>query len=490
MESGANDGHAFTSRRTANDLTFGASSAPSAWPRYYTLVQRYMSTTHSLAGLGILPSLSRLKLEVQSKRKKLKAMRDYNASAVGLLIEECFSFEVDLHAVDNSRSLTNCDLCQRVRANVSLLKVILGNAGVDNATLEHATIFIGSGDNALRGTEHVTDVDPSDPQGIIQELVHILTDLLPRYKQISVEGISAFGRPSPAVRYWLPLSFALVSATTSLKIARNVGPALIESISNFGNTALDFWKNWVVEPMWKLVRTIRHDEASEIALMSKNSLEADRASLERMVVDFVLDRGEQSHSTSSADIIVDKVREGDLTPVLRAYEKDLRSPFLGTVRGDLVRALLIQIQKTKVDVEVAMNGIDALLRSQELVFGFVGLTPGLLISYASIRWFFGLIGNRRGFRLGRRQDVLRYALRKIHCILSKSSLTEEGRLDYRNHGLLICNAEVLLGKARTMLKGEDLRAFREDTSDLIDEDRVDKQLQIIERMAWTYSKWM
>ena len=66
-----------------------------------------------------------------------------------------------------------------------------------------------------------------------------------------------------------------------------------------------------------------------------------------------------------------QVREGDLTPVLKAYERDLRKPFMGTVRGDLVRALLIQIQKTKVDVEIAMGGIDALLKSQELVFGFV-----------------------------------------------------------------------------------------------------------------------
>jgi hypothetical protein len=46
---------------------------------------------------------------------------------------------------------------------------------------------------------------------------------------------------------------------------------------------------------------------------------------------------------------------------------------MGTVRGDLVRALLIQIQKTKVDVEVAISGIDTLLKSQELVFGWVQL---------------------------------------------------------------------------------------------------------------------
>ena len=43
---------------------------------------------------------------------------------------------------------------------------------------------------------------------------------------------------------------------------------------------------------------------------------------------------------------------------------------MGTIRGDLIRALLIQVQKTKVDVELAVSGIDALLKSQELVFGY------------------------------------------------------------------------------------------------------------------------
>ena len=60
-----------------------------------------------------------------------------------------------------------------------------------------------------------------------------------------------------------------------------------------------------------------------------------------------------------------------MTPILKAYERDLRRPFVGTVTGNLIRTLLIQVQKTKVDVEIAMGGIDALLKSQELVFGSV-----------------------------------------------------------------------------------------------------------------------
>jgi len=146
-----------------------------------------------------------------------------------------------------------------------------------------------------------------------------------------------------------------------------------------------------------------------------------------------------------------------LTSVLRVYERDLRHPFVGTMRGDLVRALLIQIQKTKVDVEIAIGGIDALLKSQELVFGFVGLTPGILVSYATLRWIAGAFGNRKGLRRGKKKNetirALRYIilfpklrpglnwlLRAIDRVLTASSPTPTGTLSYKYRGLLICEA--------------------------------------------------
>ncbi|PWY69805.1 putative rab GTPase SrgA [Aspergillus sclerotioniger CBS 115572] len=264
--------------------------------------------------------------------------------------------------------------------------------------------------------------DPSSegPKFVIQQVSYILEELLPGHARVSATTISNFGRPHYLVRYWLPVSFALFSASTSLELLRNRRHELLRWVADLGSTTIEFWNNWVVDPLRRLIGTIRHDEESEIALMSRNSLEADRASLERMVVDFVLDRCEPSsnnHDLFNTHSITAKVREGDLTPVLKAYEKDLRSPFVGTIRGDLVRALLIQIQKTKVDVEIAIGGIDALLKSQELVFGFIGLTPGILVSYTSLRWLYGLFGSRKGLRMGKQQDELRHALRTIKLLL-------------------------------------------------------------------------
>jgi nuclear-control-of-ATPase protein 2 len=93
---------------------------------------------------------------------------------------------------------------------------------------------------------------------------------------------------------------------------------IIQSIADIGTTTIDFWGNWVVHPIRNLIGTSdwmnnpitpeidsgctdignRLDDfllsagqkSSEIAIMSKNSLLADRESLERMVVDFVRDR--------------------------------------------------------------------------------------------------------------------------------------------------------------------------------------------------------
>lgn len=58
-----------------------------------------------------------------------------------------------------------------------------------------------------------------------------------------------------------------------------------------------------------------------------------------------------------------------------------------------------------------MRTILSLFRLELTGRSFVGLTPGILVSYAVFRWALGLVGNRKGLRLGRRHDELKYALR-------------------------------------------------------------------------------
>lgn len=208
------------------------------------------------------------------------------------------------------------------------------------------------------------------PSDAAARLHNLLAHSMPSYVSHFQAVVRENGRPSALVRYWLPVSIALVSSTTVLRIVVNRKEEILTWIREFGQTVIDFYTNWVLEPMKKVIGTIRHDEDSEVSILSKRSLESDRASLERMVVDFAVSNpdGPALNESQIADIRA-KVREGDLTPVLKAYEKDIQSPVKGAIMGNLASALLIQVQKTKVDIEVAMSGIDSILKSQELLFG-------------------------------------------------------------------------------------------------------------------------
>jgi nuclear-control-of-ATPase protein 2 len=257
----------------------------------------------------------------------------------------------------------------------------------------------------------------------------------------------------------------------------------------------DFWLNWVIEPTHKVIRTIRHDESSEIAIMSRDSLKADRESLERMVVDFAIDKPHfavESSSLSDVQIaeIRSKVAEGDVTPVLKAYEKDLRSPFVGALRGDLVRSLLIQVQKTKVDLEVAMTGIDSLLKSQELVFGFVGLTPGILVSIGLFQYLRGVFGGRSGRRQARKSGHAVRVLRNIDRILAEARPTESNVLSYKDHGLLLCEVHLLRNLAHKLMPREIEREFLEDLDDLANIKGIQVQQKALERLRWAYIRWL
>jgi nuclear-control-of-ATPase protein 2 len=52
----------------------------------------------------------------------------------------------------------------------------------------------------------------------------------------------------------------------------------------------------------------------------------------------------------------EKVRAGDLTPVLQIYEEDIKSPLRSAIAGTLLRSVFIQVQKAKVQPVVYHQG--------------------------------------------------------------------------------------------------------------------------------------
>lgn len=61
-----------------------------------------------------------------------------------------------------------------------------------------------------------------------------------------------------------------------------------------------------------------------------------------------LGRDKLSLNDTQLQQLAEQIRQGDLTPVLRIYEEDIKAPVRTALTGSLVRSLLIQIQKAKV----------------------------------------------------------------------------------------------------------------------------------------------
>ncbi|ETS83841.1 hypothetical protein PFICI_05717 [Pestalotiopsis fici W106-1] len=475
------------------------SSISQRWRQFYGIV-RDSIRERSLVNIQnrFMSPAAVARTEARRKQAKLKKLREMTSSGLGVLIDEGLAFGGN--GSDDGKSdiimSNNQEWKGVVERSVALMDMVLK----DVLTLETGVAEFE--DKVFAGVEEdpelsiqVEEDEGNRPAVVAKRLQTLLEKKLPGHLDAASKIVAEHGRPSRLVRYWLPATAILLSSTTILRVFFNHEQEILAWIADFGVTVKDFWFNWVVEPTRKVVGTIRHDSNSEIAIMSRDSLQADRDSLERMVVEFASDKpsaaiGTSSISESQLSDIRAKVREGDVTPVLRAYEKDLRSPFVGALRGDLVRTLLIQVQKTKVDVEVAMAGIDALLKSQELVFGFIGLTPGILVSIGLVQYLRTVFGGKRSYRQEGHAGKAVRVLRNIDRIFSEATPSPNNLLSYKDHGLLVCEVHVLRRLAHSLLPADIEREFLEDLDDLANLKGIQSQVRALDRIRWAYAKWL
>ncbi|KAL9586351.1 MAG: hypothetical protein Q9212_000969 [Teloschistes hypoglaucus] len=463
-----------------------------SWSKFYGLIKDSIRD-RSLTSMQsrVTTPLTLYRSEVRSKQQRLRRLREMSACGLGVLVDEGMNLDVDEVGISRAKGNKN-EWKTVVLKSVSLMENVLRHLTVLDLGIHdfEDTVFMSVEEDAELTHANTADEDSNQRLiAMVNRLQLILQTHLPNHESSSNYIVERYGRPARLVRYWIPAAAIMLSSTTLLRILVNRKAEISTWVRNLGTTIIGFWYNWVVEPVQKVIGTIRHDKNSEISIMSKESLEGDRASLERMVVDFARDNG----STDEAGIasIRAKVKEGDLTPVLRAYEKDLRNPFIGTIRGELIRALLIQIQKTKVDVEIAVGGIDALLKSQELVFGFVGLTPGVLVCLGLFHWVGGMFGGRKGEREHESRGRMVRLLRNIDRILSASTHSNNGVLSYKDHGMLLCEVHVLRQSARRIMPGQIYTEFLEEISDLVDlQTGVERQIRVVDRMRWAYFTWL
>ncbi|CAH7682904.1 nuclear control of ATP synthase 2 [Phakopsora pachyrhizi] len=92
-------------------------------------------------------------------------------------------------------------------------------------------------------------------------------------------------------------------------------------MSKFRATISRFFKGWVIRPIEDIIKTLRSGKSCSLAIMSKDGLNSEHHSLERMAIDFGREKFKWNKDKLSQ--VAQKFREGNLTIVLKVWEQEI-----------------------------------------------------------------------------------------------------------------------------------------------------------------------
>lgn len=202
--------------------------------------------------------------------------------------------------------------------------------------------------------------------------------------------VSEHQKPRKVTLYWMQYTCVVLGISVCsvwlLRHSRLMGSSDIDNwIREARDSTASFWSDHVEQPIMSI-----RDELFETfkkrhrGVMELEEVQLTSNSLHRMLLAFSEQTKGQKFPENASD-------QEMLEIVMARYEKELMHPIQSLVGGELARALLIQIQKLKLDIETAMLELNQILRANEINFAILAALPAFFLSLiilALIRaWF-------------------------------------------------------------------------------------------------------
>ncbi|WOK96792.1 protein DGS1, mitochondrial isoform X1 [Canna indica] len=343
--------------------------------------------------------------------------------------------------------------------------------------------------------ERIPHVDLENSQWTdteIRDATDMIYQNLQRLGSYVVNILSTCRKPTRLTIYWLQYTCGAVGISLcSIWLLRHSSLMGSNDINNWIREAKEssagFLKDHVEQPLIairdELFETFRRRHKG---VMATEEVQLTAESLHRMLLAFC----EQTKGQKLPANIPDQEM---LEIVMSRYEKEVMHPLQNLFSGELARAMLIQIQKLKLDLETAMLELDQILKANEINFAILAALPAFFLSLLLLMFVRAWLKQDRGAegrgRVARRQRrllVVEVEKRLVEFQACKDQGKEE---DARYmYGLMLYTLDRLYKAVEKHAKetGEWL-SVRQDIVDLAKPDlRTTYKLVVASRMGQMY----
>ncbi|CAH9100124.1 unnamed protein product [Cuscuta epithymum] len=213
----------------------------------------------------------------------------------------------------------------------------------------------------------------------IQDAINFINQNLQNLESYLSRIVMNHKRPKRATLHWMSYTCGIVGISICsiwlLRHSRLMGSSDIDNwLCEAKESTVSFWNGHVEQPILsirdELFQTFRKREKGAIEL---EEVQITANSLHRMLRAF-------SEQTKGDKLPEDATDNEMLEVVMERYEKELMHPIQNLLSGELARALLIQVQKLKLDIEEAMLELDQILRANEINFAILAALPAFFLS--------------------------------------------------------------------------------------------------------------
>ncbi|KAK9673554.1 hypothetical protein RND81_12G174900 [Saponaria officinalis] len=272
---------------------------------------------------------------------------------------------------------------------------------------------VGNSNSSSLAFNKITEVEREGPQwtdGEIRDAIDLIYQNLQKLDSYISDVVGKHRKPRKLTRYWIRYTCGAVGLSVcSLWLVRHsrlVGSPDIDNwIREAKDSTISFYTEHVEHPLLsirdELFDTFRKRHKG---VMDSEEVQLTANSLHRMLLAFCEQTNGQKFQESASD-------QELLEIVMARYEKELLHPIKSIVGGgELPRAMLIQVQKLKLDIETAMLELDQILKANEINFAVLAALPAFIFIIGLVMFLRSWIKQDKGAegrgRIARRQRRL------------------------------------------------------------------------------------